>query len=257
MRIIGGKDYYDSASAYGVDPGIVFVRDGFKLTESVMDKIGNYSGPTVRLVHADDANSKIPQYKQRSISTENYGRSGTINNVYYSMTGIAVHFCGKVYFGLEINEGSSIPVTHYFWSFNKLKKWAAERGLDARAQVHFWNRKNDNTDPFRVIELSESQIQAMIENNIAIAIRKSPGDRKGWRDTGWGESDSGWVANCDGLKEIGFQSALDPYTAFQELSMWVGGTLVTNGPNTVTITDNNIKIAKHGFDKFSFRKPKQ
>ena len=39
--------------------------------------------------------------------------------------------------------------------------------------------------------------------------------------------------------------------------MWVGGTLSSLAPKTVEITDDKIKIAKHGMDHTSFRRPKQ
>jgi hypothetical protein len=48
---------------------------------------------------------------------------------------------------------------------------------------------------------------------------------------------------------------MDPFTLFQELSMFVGN-LPQPGPPMVQITDPDIKIAKHGFDKWSFRRHK-
>lgn len=56
------------------------------------------------------------------------------------------------------------------------------------------------------------------------------------------------------LKERQFNTIVDPYTAFQELSMYLGGVLTQKGNEIVEITDDKVKIAKHGFDKASFRK---
>jgi hypothetical protein len=58
------------------------------------------------------------------------------------------------------------------------------------------------------------------------------------------------------LKGIGFAKAIDPYTAFQELSMWIGGVLGGNSPETVSITDDKVLAESHGFDKESFRGPR-
>lgn len=260
MRIIGGKDYYDSAIAYGIDPGVVFVRESRHLTNGQMDKIGRYSGISLSLTHKDDA-GRMPYYgSKRRVSTSMYDSYRQIDGVYYKLIEHTVIFCGKLYQGVEIQEHKSFtPATvSFFWSLDKLKKWAEARDLVVGTATPYWNRKNDNSDPFRVITVSESSVLALIEYNVSIAIDTGQRDSSVSRGrTGWAEADSGWVANMTGLSNIGFQSALDPYTAFQELSMWVGGTLATNGPNTVTITDDKVKIAKHGFDKTSFRKGKQ
>jgi hypothetical protein len=59
------------------------------------------------------------------------------------------------------------------------------------------------------------------------------------------------------LKRLGFAKALDPYTAFQELSMWIGGVLGGTSPEIVTIKDDKTLIEGHGFDnRFSFRGPR-
>lgn len=57
------------------------------------------------------------------------------------------------------------------------------------------------------------------------------------------------------LKDIEFFRCLDPYTTFQELSMFISGVMGGKVPKTIEIS-NNDKIAKHGFDEWSFRKMK-
>lgn len=260
MRIIGGKDYYDSAIAYGIDPGVVFVRDGRQLTNAQMDSIGRYSGISFSLTHKDDVDTKLYHSQRRRVSTYLYDSYRQIEGIYYKLIEHTVIFCGKVYYGIEIQEHRTMSsgTTNFFWNLEKVKKWADQRNLVVGTATPYWNRKNDNSDPFHVFSLGESSIRGMIENNVSIAIDTHQADTSVSKGrTGWSEARSGWVANSDGLSNIGFQSALDPYTAFQELAMWVGGTLATNGPNTVTITDDKVKIAKHGFDKTSFRKAKQ
>lgn len=259
MRVIGGKDYYDSAVAYGIDPGIVFVRNNQILTNGQMERIGRYNGPSVALTHKDDHGSKITYKIKRRVANSPYDHSKNIDGTWYSLRGHSVIFCGKVYTGLEVHEqpNGKASSVHFFWSLDRLQKWAASRNLIAGGVTSYWNRKNNNEDPFNVVKIGEAQTQAMIDYNLAIVAKVNDEVNLHHSKPGWAEAESGWLGNCEGLGAIGFQSAIDPYTAFQELSMWVGGTLATNGPHTVTITDNNIKIAKHGFDKFSFRKPKQ
>jgi hypothetical protein len=54
------------------------------------------------------------------------------------------------------------------------------------------------------------------------------------------------------LENIGVPQFIDSYTAYQELSMYVGGVLTTE-KEIVKITDDKILAAKHGYDKHSFR----
>jgi hypothetical protein len=58
--------------------------------------------------------------------------------------------------------------------------------------------------------------------------------------------------NCS-LKEYQFYKVLDPFTAFQELAMFVDGYLAFPGNEMIEILDK-YKIESHGFDKMSFRK---
>jgi len=55
------------------------------------------------------------------------------------------------------------------------------------------------------------------------------------------------------LKKLNFQKIVDPFTAFQELSMFISGRLGVEGPETITISNESM-ITKKGFDKWSFRK---
>lgn len=55
------------------------------------------------------------------------------------------------------------------------------------------------------------------------------------------------------LLDLNFQSVIDPYTAFQELQMYISGVMGGESPKTIEIADKD-KIAKKGFDaKMGFR----
>jgi hypothetical protein len=55
------------------------------------------------------------------------------------------------------------------------------------------------------------------------------------------------------LKDVQFFRIVDNFTAYQELAMFVSGVLGGKSPKTIEVS-NDIKIAKRGFDKWSFRK---
>jgi hypothetical protein len=57
---------------------------------------------------------------------------------------------------------------------------------------------------------------------------------------------------CPSLKALEFFRCLNPWQVFQELSMFVGN-LATPEPPMVAISEKE-KVAKHGFDEWSFRK---
>jgi hypothetical protein len=47
---------------------------------------------------------------------------------------------------------------------------------------------------------------------------------------------------------------MTPYQAFQEIAMWLSNQAVPQKP--MPVIDDEMKVATHGFDQHSFRKPK-
>ena len=264
MRIIGGKDYYDSAVAYGIDPGVVFVRNSQSLTNGQMEKIGAPVGNYVKIYTRKEYFSSKPKWAKKSmaIGSSSEMSSATLDGTRYYFENMPVIFCGKAYAGLRIAESSYSRASNetFIWTLDKLVKWCDDRDLYYDFEIPYWESKRSNSTPFSPCSLREDTVQTLIDLRLSIVTKQSNGFYPGYSKKDridWLERESGWYGNCDGLGDINFQSVVDPYTAFQELSMWVGGTLSSsNGPNTVTITDDKVKIAKHGFDQSSFRKPK-
>lgn len=262
MRIIGGKDYYDSAVAYGIDPGVVFVRDSHPISNGNMEKIGVPMSTHVKIIHLKDHIANKPDWATSGFGNSYYGGSRSrFGDGYYHVDDLPIIFCGKKYSGLRIIETTNSKSEEFiFWSANKLIKWCEDREFYCDFNRPYRMRDYSTLEPFAPMAVRDDQLKTLIDLRLSIVMRRETGFH--YRYNGkdriqWLEKDSGWVGNCDGLKDIHFQSIVDPYTAFQELSMWVGGTLSsTNGPNTVTINDDKVKIAKHGFDQASFRKPK-
>ena len=54
------------------------------------------------------------------------------------------------------------------------------------------------------------------------------------------------------LSQLNFEKQFDPYSAYQEIEMWIGGVLTNN--ETIPEISDKDKINQHGFDKWSFRK---
>lgn len=231
MRIIGGHDYYDSAIAYGIDPGVVFVRP----KNSETDKL------------------PIPERMTRHSSLwtlyRNKDKIGNYNHRYFdhevSLSPLFVYLAGVLYTGarLSIKLGDFPERTFNFWDYEDLVK-----NLSAR-RIYF-QVKNEYFFEGKSIKhhLEESgskkDMDLCIANGITVGTMERPfGGRKPY-----------WRINGDNLKEFEFYKVLDPYRCHQEISMYVGGVLPRPGAQMVEIQDQKIKAQKRGFDKWSFRK---
>jgi hypothetical protein len=223
MRIYGGHDYYDVALSMGIDPTIVLLRG--KSRSIAVDRAGG---------------SLLKRYLEIKTESRAAIAKQEIRNV-------AVAFCGKVYRGaiglkpLEKPEG--------IWSADKLRAFVAQEKKRS-VEVHHWWRDEEMSleEWFTPFEAPEKLREYMIANKISILVEEEPGSYL---------EEKTFLVNPYTLKQIGFAKALDPYTAFQELSMWIGGVLGGTSPEIVTIKDDKVLIEGHGFDnRFSFRGPR-
>jgi hypothetical protein len=232
MRIIGGKDYYDSAMAFGQDTDVVFVRNQ---TPSLEASKVPLSRPMYDIEFRGEG-EKYHQNKYRIIEGPNM---------------VTVFFAGKRYQGIRYtNSGYVENIDNTFWHLENFDNFMKKKKLEYRFYHHSWWQKENliekaKNEYFVPVDATDEEMRWMVENRIAIAY---------YYDHSSHNHDKLWNFNVDGLKKIHFYTAIDPYTAFQELSMYVGGVLPRNPNPMVEITDEKVKVAKHGFDKWSFRK---
>lgn len=229
MRIYGGHDYYDCVLGYGADPSVVMVRTNAEINPF---EVG-IPAPAVDIQLFDRANMNPRGWGWQSPA----------------MKEIRVVFCSKIYYGIEISHGGEY---HYFWQGDKLQAFIDAHSKELSIKLHYrawrdWKREFTVDDYFEVIDAPKCVFDYMLTNRYAIIL---------WRETVPTDKPE-CHANPHGLKKLGFAKAVDPYTAYQELSMWVGGVLAGESPKTVKITDDKVLIENHGFDKvFSFRGPR-
>jgi hypothetical protein len=222
MRIFGGHDYYDCALSMGIDPTITLLR-GKSKSIAVEKAGGSLLGRRLEL------------YPQWTNSTYGVGISN-----------IAVAFCGKVYRGalglrsLDKNEG--------IWSSARARSFVAQEKKRSIGVHHRWrDEKMTLEEYFTPFDAPDVLRNYMIANRVSILVEEESNRSE----------ESYFEVNPFTLKKIGFAKALDPYTAFQELSMWIGGVLGGTSPEIVTIKDDKVLIENHGFDnRFSFRGPR-
>jgi hypothetical protein len=163
------------------------------------------------------------------------------------ISNVAVAFCGKVYRGVL---GVKFPdKPEGIWSADRLRAFVTQEKKRSVEVHHNWrDQKMTLEEYFTPFEASDSLWNYMIANKVSILVEEEPE---------YHYEEKEFLVNPFTLRKIGFQKALDPYTAFQELSMWIGGVLGGTSPETVTIKDDRVLIENHGFDnRFSFRGPR-
>lgn len=240
MRILGGRDYYDSALAYGRDDTIIFNRRREDW-----------------IVGMKDFGIKPPfPFRKWDFSKNNSASSDA------ELSAVFIIFCGNFYPAICVEEGIGVnPDTflyerkhHFYYDCDKAWDVAISKYYPDeinRKKLKWFDRWSKEArirfDRFFDYKLSSADVEYLIHNRISIATMKAVNTLP---------SEWCWEIDKDTLKDLNFAAVLDPYSAMQELSMWVGGVLGSSGPKMVDITDDSIKIHKHGFDKMSFRKSK-
>ncbi len=248
MRIIVGRDYYDSGMAYGHDQSCLFVRsrDQF-LDTKVVSKAGiNIPAFDFHFVVAQKRSDVRFNTYQRTINHTT--KTGCV--VTYLFVPVCAIICAKMYRGFKVRGRPDEEVYEevYFWNEESFTKWVAEFGIGVVNKPYSWMNSLTLAEYFDHKDLGRSVRDWLIDHKISILT---------YNPTPWIFDKAQWRVNGDDLKEMQFFKVIDPVSLFQNIEMWVGGILPSSGNPMVEITDNNIKVAKHGFDKYSFRKPKE
>ena len=229
MRIISKfRDYYDSIQAHGIDQTVMYIR---KEEPVIITKNSNKT--LVSLTNG--------------IMRQGIG-SHWVNRV-YPFIDYLILFCGKLYPGISVviqEKGS----THFSYAEKIVYLWS--RNVDThsilkKAEIPA-NRINNYGfsivsyfDFFRQYT-SKDLLSIHAEYDSPILLLKR-------------EKYNGISCSLNpNLSAVKFERCLDPFTAFQELAMFISGVMGGKSPKTVEISDK-VRAEKHGFDKWSFRKP--
>lgn len=222
MHIIGKfRDYYDSAMAHGIDKDCKYIRE-------------------TREIAYD-----IPKEDYRLFSTRRIAlKSGYEEDVFWFMIG----YCGQVFRGLCIDN------TQFIYSQEEFDKWKEMISFytynnrfyfgelefeDYQRHEKRYNRYGElfirYKVPLFIIGRLNAGCKSFVGSNIPIS-----------------EAPIRVFLNPE-LKSRDFARVCDPYTAFQDIHMYISGVLGGNSPEMVKISNKDL-IKKHGFDDKSFRK---
>ena len=267
MKIISKfKDYYDSAVGYGIDPNLTYRRTKHDFfDDSLFDVFGVEDVNDVRqtvigsLKSAPDSNFNYEFYVDGIREVEGY-RTGSA----------FVGFCGVVYPAIHIYKRKptvrvpprnkvtldDVSGSKIVFNIDELIKFGEEMRLPdllanfgfvkskplARDIKHYESTKRELTEFFASRPKCMDEI--FFKTKTPIFVLKC--------NNMWGDWCPVSLVVNDELNQYRFDRFFDPYTAFQEISMFIGGVLGTEGNPMVEVSDE-VRIHKAGMDKTSFR----
>jgi hypothetical protein len=231
------KDYYDSALRRGLSSTLRFHRK----TESF--GYNNEEDPVVV------AHRFMLQDLPRSVSTNE--KKGTS----IKLSPFRVAFCGKLYNALRAQYWDSPIVwdredparSEFIYTTENLGRFLSDAGFapDDNAKHNSpskrWTESLPPVMDYLAAEPSSRHHGFFVANSEAIVLAK-PEAYNTLR-----------VELNPCLADVSFFKVMDPWQAFQELEMFLGGIAAPENRPPVIIADKD-RIMQHGFDKMSFRK---
>jgi hypothetical protein len=232
MRIIGGKDYYDSAAQFGVDTSVCFVRNN-------IDQFLSNTLPLPEL------------YNLCSLTLKGKKDKSFRSYIEHKLSSVFVVIADKAWQGIRYKpdydyKTSSFPKTQYFWTMESFEKFLVEYEYEAFTNK-IWFKKHNEADfdekYFGEKSLSKSSLEWMINNKIVVMVIQ---------EDYFQEYKISY--NRDDLKNVEFFRLFDAFQTHQMIEQYVTGVLPNAGNEMVKI-DDKIKFEKHGFWKWSFKTP--
>lgn len=238
MKIISPfNDYYDSVQKYETEPNqVVYQRTPLEFNLRKLDKT-NQSNLIVKINDTfKDLVERHSMFLFRHRYSPNIWKFIYSSKEYdFTNNRLLVIFCGKIYKGIEIikfKKNSNESETTYFYNFEEFNIYLDENKISYK-EVKYKN----NVKKYFDLSLLSKYKEFCIENKLTIAVM----------------TEDNLLINCP-LNRFQFYKVYDTYTAYQELNMWLTGTL-SYPQNIMVEVSNETKIEKAGFDKkISFRK---
>ena len=223
MKIISKfKDYYDTVSHQYLDKEVLYVRD------TVIHKLKD----RVVILSSDTKTNK--------------------ENTHFSFYFEYIGFCGEVYPVIQVkyfNKDQQKEIHVGLYNSEEVYGFFQQHGLKIEINKYYYRYLNSislNTraieEFFKDRESAERLMQFFSKYNTPVFIlRRQDGNQV--------------VEVNPQLKPYYFSRVKDPFTAHQDLYRYITSVMIKPDRPMVQLTDKD-RIAKHGFDKFSFRKEK-
>lgn len=244
MRIISKfSDYYDTALGYGIDKTLIFNRnESFSLSGE--DK--------PRLDHVMMRRQYVNTYNYKDTPVK-YGHDGCC-----SIEVIVIGFCGKIYpliradILIEYSPNETDSRLIYGKDIYEINEQCIKETGNA---ITYYFNVGDRF--INASQRTEKELETFHKRFLKNWETLSP-ENKHLEDVfqkyniPYFYLSNAKFDSCPVLKEFNFHRHVDPYTAFQEISMYVGGVLTRKETETVEISDKDKRDSK-GFDDKSFK----
>ncbi len=235
MRIISKfHDYYDSAMGYGQDPNLIYRRESQLLTfdrhvwkweAAILDVLAN----------------KWPEGLNAAI----LGFSGRFSLVHFPLM---VPFRPDAFTDASPKAITEEQVRAYYTADVNWNGYETNGRRDPRESPRFI----PNLVEEREKNVRELSVSDAIFRDLGAPIFLLTGDFEYEYDHGRPITALTALTNPR-LATLGFQTQLDPFTAFQEIATFLGSALATENQAPRTVGDDKIIAASKGFDEQSFR----
>lgn len=249
MRILSKfRDFYDGVQRYGADDGLIYLRD---------------QADGEKPLSLPDDVCKFVQRGAKEPSKVSY--KGNEYTLKYEDCGLL--FCGtfypKVRCTVHYNEyvralGST--QTHVLAEAYGITRLAAE--TDARGKLSLpepappkLRAYNPYGGDFRTFQ----DMLAIVQQVDWLAVHQEYGapvlafeSKETYTAGRWSRKTI--VKRNPSLLAAGFATEKNAVAAYQEIAMYLGGVMISNGRDMVEL-NNAERITKHGFDEWSFRRP--
>lgn len=173
-------------------------------------------------------------------------------NGYNRCLKFVVGFCGTLYPGLMINVDTSLSynmstIDHFCYIPEKALN-VASMSLKKKDHATFWESLKDkysssSTREKEIYEYFEPRKNTDIFFDLKVPVFVRFGVTYG---------DFEGVTKNPELTRLSFQNFMDPFTCYQELSMYLGG-ILTDRDDPSQVTNDKVLRDSKGFDKMSFK----
>jgi hypothetical protein len=224
------KDYYDAGMGHSADKSLIYVR-GNHAWDIKKEPIPEHLSPLVAFAK---------EHKPRGFQIPRPTRDWDEVRVNFGVVLLA----GRIYPFARLSRCKTYHPAEIFYRFDydSLKALLIEHGVDMDkrcARESMFNRglkrPARNAALFFSLKGSDQLSDFTYKNQLVVASLAF-----------------GHLQVNPRLANFEFFRAMDPYQAFQEMSMFLGN-LAAPDPLPVVLSEKE-RVAKHGFDKWSFRK---
>ena len=236
-------DYYDVVTKQGIDKSIVYDRRETKIPLDQFNSQCIQDYPVIREFYED-----IKYYSSHTMY------SCRIESV------LIIGFCGKFYPCIEFYEEGCPPAiptakTYIHYTYKDTEEFMKLRLTTKDLEAFFAPKSKFPRHHSFINKLDQHGLKALfskysgVKNDELFIKTKAPVVI--YQNNQYHSLKHTIYTNYS-LKKLQFYKAIDPYMAYQELTMYISGVLGTSRPEPIEISDRDMKFKK-GFDEKSFR----